>query len=308
MNNFKLFKQKVEEYQDITIFRHTNSDFDAYGSQLGLKHLLKENYPDKNIYCYGEQDIINPEFIDAMENPSDEIIKQSLSIVLDTSTIDRVTNKFKLAKESFRIDHHPFTGQVCDNEIIDTDASSASQLVLEAAIENEWSINIKAAQFIYAGISTDTVKMTIEKVDSRLFYDLSILLKSGMNVNYVNRMVYDENKELFVARNYLRNQIKFVKDVAYLYISLEEMESYKIDLDEAKGCITLMSNIKGINKWVSFIEDEDHNYYVSLRSHQIPISDVAIKFGGGGHLLASGIHPVTYKQTKEIIELLANKE
>ncbi len=35
----------IEKYEKIIIHRHVRPDPDAYGSQLGLKELIKANYP-----------------------------------------------------------------------------------------------------------------------------------------------------------------------------------------------------------------------------------------------------------------------
>ena len=46
--------QEIENADTIIIFRHIKPDGDAIGSQYGLKYILKENYPEKKIYCLGE--------------------------------------------------------------------------------------------------------------------------------------------------------------------------------------------------------------------------------------------------------------
>ena len=157
-------------------------------------------------------------------------------------------------------------------------------------------------------MSTDTVKFTIDKIDSRLYYDLAEIKKSGFNVNEINRKVYDIDRELFEIQNTVRSNIKFIKNLAYLYISLQDMKQLNLDIRDAKDCINLMSNIRGVDKYLMFIENDDHTYSVSLRSHKITISDIAVRYGGGGHLLASGVSSVTYQQTEEIIQQMADKE
>ena len=37
----------INENDTIVIFRHTRPDFDALGSQIGLKKLIQLNYPSK---------------------------------------------------------------------------------------------------------------------------------------------------------------------------------------------------------------------------------------------------------------------
>lgn len=46
MNYFKI-REIIEDYDSIVIYRHIRPDYDAYGSQLGLKQLLLDNYPEK---------------------------------------------------------------------------------------------------------------------------------------------------------------------------------------------------------------------------------------------------------------------
>lgn len=309
MEQFRKIKEIIEQYDKIVLYRHINGDYDAYGSQLGLKNILQDNYPDKKIYAVGTDDIHNTDLLDPLDELPDEEIEECLAIITDCSTGDRITDdRWKKAKYSIRIDHHPFSYAICDYEIIDTDASSAAQLVCELALDSKWNIPKHAAELLYAGMSADTVKFSIDKVDDRLFSDLAQLKKYGFNINDVNRKVYDIDRDLFNVQTLVRSKIIFNKNSAYLYITLDNMKEWNLDLRDAKDFVNLMSNIKGVDKYASFIENDNHTYSVSLRAHKITISDIAIKFGGGGHLLASGISEVTFEQTKEIIDLLANKE
>ena len=51
---YKEALQLIEQYDTIIIHRHTNPDGDAIGSQVGLKHLIATNYPDKKVYAVGD--------------------------------------------------------------------------------------------------------------------------------------------------------------------------------------------------------------------------------------------------------------
>ncbi|MDI9540605.1 MAG: DHH family phosphoesterase, partial [Bacillota bacterium] len=106
MNYFDI-KEIIEEYDSIVLYRHIRPDYDALGSQLGLKYLLLENYPTKKIYTYGLENMNNPDFLEDMDNPSVDIIKKSLTIILDTSTHDRADDTSYLkGLKSLKIDHH----------------------------------------------------------------------------------------------------------------------------------------------------------------------------------------------------------
>jgi len=52
-----MFKQALElikKYDTIIIHRHTNPDGDAIGSQVGMKELIKTNFPQKTVYIVGD--------------------------------------------------------------------------------------------------------------------------------------------------------------------------------------------------------------------------------------------------------------
>ena len=54
--------------------------------------------------------------------------------------------------------------------------------------------------------------------------------------------------------------------------------------------------------------DRSSTNSASLRSRNIPIRDVAMEFGGGGHECAGGIKNLTRNQVDQIIEILSNRE
>ena len=51
---FEQFLQQIKTYDRIIIHRHSKPDGDAMGSQIGLKHILLENFPEKEINAVGD--------------------------------------------------------------------------------------------------------------------------------------------------------------------------------------------------------------------------------------------------------------
>ena len=66
-----------------------------------------------------------------------------------------------------------------------------------------------------------------------------------------------------------------------------------------------MDSIKGSLIWIAFIEAEDGTIRVRLRSRFVTISEVAERYGGGGHACASG---ATVHSRKEMKALLADAD
>ncbi len=305
MNYFDI-KKIIEKYETIVIYRHIRPDYDAYGSQLGLKYLLQDNYPEKNIYTYGLEKMNNPQFLEEMDNPAMEIIKNSLTIILDTSTQDRTDDESYLQSiESLKIDHHLESENCTDYRFVNEKASSTSEMIALLAIENDWVISTKAAGYLYAGMSTDTRGFTINSVSSTTFKILSILIDKGINLVEINRHINDISKEKYLAKHYIAANAIFKNDVAYIILTKEKKEKLKLTTHEAKDFVYVLDSIKGINKYAFFFyEDEREGFSASLRSHNASIVEIAKKFGGGGHRLACGIPYLKLEQIEEVVDLL----
>ena len=60
--------EKIENNDKIVLFRHQSPDFDALGTQLGLYHWLKDNYPNKEVHVVGENHVtLTPRLYEGME-------------------------------------------------------------------------------------------------------------------------------------------------------------------------------------------------------------------------------------------------
>ena len=82
-----------------------------------------------------------------------------------------------------------------------------------------------------------------------------------------------------------------------------ELKKLGIRVEQAKIHMSLFSNIKGIEIWVSAAEDVLNNEYrVSIRSKGIAINGVAAKYGGGGHDQASGAKLSSIEELDSLIK------
>ena len=74
----------------------------------------------------------------------------------------------------------------------------------------------------------------------------------------------------------------------YIYTDREEMAALgKSDFEISRGMVNVMADIAEIRVWVNFTETEK-GVLCELRSRDVSINPVAVKYGGGGHPRASG--------------------
>ena len=148
----------IEQYDRIIIHRHKNPDGDAIGSQIGLKYILKENYPEKEIYAVGDAAgryaFIEDSTPDVV---ADELYAGALAIILDTSAKSLISDdRYENAAATARIDHHLFCETIAETEVTDSTFESCCGLVTSFAIEAGFSVSAKAAKLLYTGMITDS--------------------------------------------------------------------------------------------------------------------------------------------------------
>ena len=72
---------EIQKRSTIIIHRHKQPDLDAYGSQLGLKEIIKENFKDKTVYAVGDTQQYPYEH--TMDVIDDSVYEGALVFVLD---------------------------------------------------------------------------------------------------------------------------------------------------------------------------------------------------------------------------------
>ena len=289
---FESALKEIRSHQRIIIHRHEKPDGDAIGSQVGLKHLLMKNFPEKEIYVVGDP-AGRYSFMDdsVMDEIPDEYYQGALAIVLDLSAHHLVADKrYRNAEKTLRIDHHISGEPFCDIEIADVSFESACGLVTEMAIECSWQFTPVAAKSLFTGMVTDSGRFRYDATTARTFRLAARLMEEGVNLNTVYQPLYmtDLDQVQYRAEFTARIQ-KTPHNVAYLYNDLDMVQSYPLStFDVSRGMVSTMADLRGISIWVNFTETPEHTVLCELRSSEFNINPIAVKYGGGGHAKASG--------------------
>ena len=143
---YKTVWNKIKEFDSIVIYGHVNPDGDCYGSQLGLKRAILDNFENKKVYAVGSGYPRLSSLIGTMDEVDDETIKNSLSIVVDTSNQDRVEDqRYKLGLDVIKIDHHLPQEHFGNPELLETSRCSCTELICVMLLANEAKITKEAA-------------------------------------------------------------------------------------------------------------------------------------------------------------------
>lgn len=303
---FEQVLKAITEHEVIIIHRHTNPDGDALGSQIGLKHIILANFPGKTVYIVGDEAGRYAFMEDSvMDILPDDAYEGALAIILDTSARKLISDdRYEKAAMTARMDHHLFCEKIADIEVVDSECESCCGLVTDFCMSCGLTLPTKAAVALYTGMVTDSGRFRYDSVNARTFRAAAFLMQHPIDTAELYRNLYASDYEQMKLRAEFVLKIQFTqKNVAYIYTTLEEVNSYPADLfGISRGMVSTMSDIKGVDIWVNFTETE-RGVLCELRSSRFNINPVAVKYGGGGHAKASG---ATLRDREEAMAMLAD--
>ena len=307
---FEAIISKIEQYDSIVIFGHLNPDGDCYGSQIALRNILKARYPDKQIYCVGSGLKKFFGIIGKMDVVSDEIIAQSLAIVLDSNDINRLEDQRAWKARDFaKIDHHIDTHTFHEGpEVIDDNATSTCELIYRFAKENNFEIDLISGSALYLGMMTDTARFQFADNFVRMFEIARDLCSLGVDpilLNKTNNLVPEIT--ISIKSFIYSHVIKDKRGIIYAVATKKDREQLGVTSAQICGNTSLLSYVAGYPVWLVASETDNGGLQVEMRSSTFDIQKIATRFGGGGHTFAAGF---TYKEfspkvINELLDLLA---
>ena len=307
---FEAIISKIEQYDSIVIFGHLNPDGDCYGSQIALRNILKTRYPEKKIYCVGSGLKKFFDILGKMDVVSDEIIAQSLAIVLDSNDINRLEDQRAWKARDFaKIDHHIDTYTFHEGpEVIDDTATSTCELIYRFAKENNFEIDLIAGSALYLGMMTDTARFQFANNFVRMFEIARDLCDLGVDpilLNKTNNLVPEIS---ITIKSFIYSHVKKDKrGIIYAIATKKDRELLGVTSAQICANTSLLSYVTDYPVWLIASETDNGGMQVEMRSSTFDIQKIATHFGGGGHTFAAGF---TYKKfgpevINELLDLLA---
>ena len=306
---YKKIAKEIKKYNTIVIARHIGPDPDALGSSIGLKELILNNFPKKQVYVVGAP-ASRFRYLGNVDKLPEIEYNKSLLIVTDTPDTKRIdgVDYSKFAKV-IKIDHHPFVEAFADIELIDDKASSASQLIIELAKKNNYKLNIDIASKLYLGVVADTNRFLYEYTSYKTLELVAWLIKkTNLNFTSLYDNLYTKSLKEIVFSGYISLNMNITENgLAYIKLTDDILKKYEVDPSTAGNLIENYNNVDKI-KVVAFCSEDKGNNYIkcSIRSKGPIINEIASHYNGGGHIYASGARPKTFVEADKMLEELDN--
>ena len=285
----KRILEKIKLYDTIIIHGHKRPDGDCYGAQFGLKDVIKQSFPNKNVYVVGQTSSY-VDFVGKIDTVLDQQYEGALSIVVDTAIADRISDpRYIKGKEIIKIDHHIPVENYGDLIWVDTTFPSCAQMIayFYYRFKNELKLSKEGAIALYTGIVTDTGRFRYRGV-SKLTHQLAgILLEKGVDVEYIDSHLSKESLAMIALKGHVYTN--YVTEGGFIYAKMtrDVIDKYQVTDEQAASTVNALGGIDGYPVWALFIE-YPNEIRIRLRSSGPTINELANKYGGGGHAKASG--------------------
>lgn len=307
-------KKAVKNAKTALVVSHVDPDGDSIGSMLAMGMILSQL--DVTPDFYSEDGI--PRIyrflpgVDKVRNRVDPNRRYDLLLAMDASDIKRLGVKFsprEVSKLIINTDHHPDNTHYGDINYVEK-SSSTAELVYKLAKYLKVKVSRGMAENLYVALITDTGNYRYENTSMATFAMAGELLKAGVDTHEITTRIYDTKSiaSIRIQAAALTNlEISPGRKVAWATVTQEMMERVGAKGEDLVGLVDQIRSIDGIEVAVLFRE-EKNEVKVNIRSKdKINVSEIAKRFGGGGHIRAAGaiLHEnIQEVKTKVIAEVI----
>jgi len=315
----------IDSHSSFVITSHLNPDGDSIGSEMAFYKYLRQKGKKKiNIINHS----FTPEYLRYLDKKNvikvhrtspkkyDDIINNSeVLILLDTNEFSRTKSLEQIMTNSnavkICIDHHlGLIKKKYTLSISDVNEPATSSLLYDLFVyDNPDYIDKTIAEYLYAGIMTDTGSFRYPRTTERTFLICAELIKRGADPVIIYDKTYNS-----LNGGKIKLLGKFIDSISYYLdgtlaigmVTQEDFRKYHSNEEDVEGFSTFLMSIKGVKAGFVIVELKDA-IKLSLRSKgNLNIRNFALLLGGGGHKNASG-SSLEHQNPENVKKLLLEK-
>ncbi len=311
----KLIDEKLANAKRAGIAGHVRPDGDCVGSALALYNYVRDSYPMMDVRLFLEPIPNIFRFLHRSEEIQNDFGEEppfDVFFVVDCGDAGRLgaaEQYFNAARHTVCIDHHMSNQAFADDNYIVADASSTCELMFE--LMDEARITREIAECLYTGIVHDTGVFQYSCTSKKTMHIVGCLMEKGIDYpKIVDDTFYTKtfNQNRILGRALVDAELYLGGRCIVSTVTRAMMEEYEVLPKHLDGIVNQLRVTKGVEVAVFLYENEDGTFKGSLRVNgDVNVAEIAIAFGGGGHVKAAGF---TIEGTKEdcIRRILAEVE
>ncbi len=291
--NVKFIAEKLKTEKSVAIFCHYRPDGDTVGSALALSMALSALSIKNAVFC---ADKIPPRFnyLIGVDKISNTVTGEfSAYFAVDSADLSRLGElglEFSRKNNTYNVDHHVSNTSYAKYNCV-IDSASNCENIYALIKELGVTVTFEIANALATGVITDTGNFKHKSVTASTMYVAAALKEAGADFNQIIYYAFNEqSKERAKLFGLVMSKIRYLLDgkLAIASVLKTDLEKSGARQDETEGFIDFVMGITGVEVGVCIMQIGEDRYKCSFRSKSADVNAVAGRFGGGGHILASG--------------------
>ena len=284
----------------ILVFCHANPDGDALGALFGLGMLLESAYPNATVQMICKDPAPEPmQFLSGAKRIVHEPqYREGDVCVFVDSAEPKLTGMheshpvlFADTTASINIDHHPTNTNFARINLLDSDAASACEIVVDIADVLGWEITSDIATCLLTGVYTDTGGLLHSNTSVQVYRTVARLLRAGARQQEIIKHVFrTANLSTLKLWGRVLEKISLTAEGgAVSAVTKGDFAATGADASALTGAIDYLNAVPGM-RFSMILSERDGKVKGSIRTlrDDVDVAEMASKFDGGGHKKAAG--------------------
>lgn len=304
----------IKNAKTVAVCCHVRPDGDAVGSASALCLALANAGKQAYFLCEEqppERLCIFPATRSSKQQLPIDLKKLDLFITVDCADVARLgafgTQFCAFKGDTLNIDHHISNPKFAKYNYVLPDATATCEILPEILEACWFEITKDISDLLAMGLLTDSGNFSHRDVSAKTFTVASKLKACGADICDIGyEMFTRQTKARAILYAKVLGGMRFALDdkLAFITVTQKDFEETGTDKSQTEGFVDFALSIDGVEVSVALMEVRKNQYKVSLRSKRVNVNAVAEKFGGGGHVLASGC--MINAEYEEVVERLTH--
>lgn len=288
----QIAQKQLQTAQRVLVVSHVRPDGDAVGSLLGLglslqsvgktvQMVIADGVPRNLRYLRGSDQVL--------KRPEGEF---DLIAVVDCSDLERVGSALnEYPVPDLNIDHHPTNLNFAKLNLVNAEAVATAEMLKDYLPKLGFPITQPVAVALLTGMITDTIGFRTVNMTPKALRVAADLMEIGVDLPNLYQRALLLNRSVEAVRYWGTGLSKLQRDGRMIWatLTLEDRRAVGYPGRDDADLINILSTIKETDVVLIFIEQTDNRVKVSWRSQpRFDVSQIAMRFGGGGHKAAAG--------------------
>lgn len=280
---------------------HRNPDGDAAGSLTGMGLLIERNIPGVTMEMYCTDPVpATFHFLPAVQRVNDGVLRiaeDDCVVFLDcaepklTELQGSHPELFTGERPVLNIDHHPTNTRFGMVNIVQPEAASACEIVVQLADRWGWMLDSDTATALLTGVYTDTGGLLHSNTGAEVYRTVARLLRAGARQQLIVTAVFRTASisTLKLWGRVLENISVTEEGGAISAVTEGDFRATGAEYSELAGAIDYVNAVPGM-RFSMVLSERGGTVKGSIRTlrDDVDVSAMAGKLKGGGHKKAAG--------------------